>query len=270
MWRRAFARPHPAPSAADGEASAQTSRPVATLDPSLPFHPHERHAMKGLQRSILAGALGLVTAIQVQAGEVSLFDFAFNIDGVVTSQASPAGVSIAGFDTGTGLGTITVSLGGVGPHYVGLFVDHEIDETTNTFFNEHGATSGGALAGQSWEIDEPGFVFGDIWTNFKTGALDGTNGVPSTGPDDVSMAQAWSFALAQGETAALRFWISDVLPANASFYLTQTDPDSQASLYFWSSLRIDSGGNAPEPSSLALVGLGLLGAALMCRRPSRT
>jgi len=226
--------------------------------------------MKGLQRSILAGALGLVTAIQVQAGEVSLFDFAFNIDGVVTSQASPAGVSIAGFDTGTGLGTITVSLGGVGPHYVGLFVDHEIDETTNTFFNEHGATSGGALAGQSWEIDEPGFVFGDIWTNFKTGALDGTNGVPSTGPDDVSMAQAWSFALAQGETAALRFWISDVLPANASFYLTQTDPDSQASLYFWSSLRIDSGGNAPEPSSLALVGLGLLGAALMCRRPSRT
>jgi len=120
--------------------------------------------MKGLQRSILAGALGLVTAIQVQAGEVSLFDFAFNIDGVVTSQASPAGVSIAGFDTGTGLGTITVSLGGVGPHYVGLFVDHEIDETTNTFFNEHGATSGGALA-IGWRLG--GTELGDRRTGLR-------------------------------------------------------------------------------------------------------
>lgn len=226
--------------------------------------------MKGLRRFILAGAAGLMTALQASAADITLFDYAFNIDGSVTAQAAPAGVNLAAFDTTTGLGSISVSLAGAGSHYVALFVDHEIDETINTFFNEFGATSAAAPgSGQSWEIDEPGYVFGDIFTNFSASALDGGNGVPGSAVDDVSMAMGWDFNLAAGQTATISFLISTSAPVGG-FYLQQTDPDSNdATFYLSSFLRIGQGGQAPEPTPLLLVGLGLLGAAFAGRRSGR-
>ncbi|MCV2371322.1 hypothetical protein [Roseateles oligotrophus] len=196
---------------------------------------------------------------------ISLYEFAFNIDGAISKGFAPAGVNMAGFNTSSGLGSISIKLSGAGNRYAGLFVDHEIDETVNTFFNENGSSSGIAAAGQGWEIDEPGFKFGNIYSNFLAGQLDGLNGVPAGLEDDVSMASDWRFVLNTGETATISYLFSDIAPT-AGFYLTQFDPDSQAAIFMSSSLRIEQDGHIPEPVSLSLVGLGLLAALASSRR----
>ena len=116
--------------------------------------------------------------------------------------------------------------------------------------------SGTAAAGQSWEIDEPGYSFGDIFSNLLGSTLDNGNGVPAGSEDDVSMAMGWDFSLLDGETAVIQFLISNSAPVSG-FYLTQTDPDSGASIYFSSSLNV-GGTVIPEPSQF-LPGIGLLG-----------
>ena len=78
-------------------------------------------------------ACGLCSAVS-QAGVIGLFDYEFNIDGAFSQ--TPAGVNLVGFNTTTGLGTITATVTGLGPHYFSLFVDHEIDEATNGYANE--------------------------------------------------------------------------------------------------------------------------------------
>ena len=182
---------------------------------------------------------------------VSLFEYGYNIDGGLTYDSAPAGVSHAGFDTTTGTGTSVVTITGVGAHYVGMFVDHEIDEDINGFTNETGAATGSPGAGETWEIDEPEYVFGDIITNFESMALDGTIG--TVDPEDVSMALAWDFSLAAGEIAKITFVVSPTAPGG--FHLTQADPDSDVVIHFSSSLSV-----IPEPSSslLALVAGGFL------------
>ena len=178
----------------------------------------------------------------------TMFESDFNQDGVITSSFSGNFVSIQYIQT----------FSTVGPHYGAVFVDPEIDEAINTFFNEYGSVVGIPVAGQSWEIDEPGYSFGDIFTNFTNGALDNTNSITLAlfpNGEDVSMALGWNFSLGAGETAALNYYITAVQPTSG-FYLVQTDPDSQASLYFYSTLQ-KGGVTVPEPGILLLLGLGL-------------
>jgi len=192
--------------------------------------------------------------------DIGLFDWAVNIDGSMWENF--AGDSIPGdtsaFDDITGLGIITVTVSGTGNHFVGLFVDHEIDEFANGFSNETGATSGSPAAGQSWEIDEPGWFNGDIYGNLGAGDLDNGIGTSiygnTTFPDDVSMAMGWDFVLAD-VPAVITFNLSDTAPLSG-FYLIQNDPDSDASVYFSSSLTA-----IPAPGALMLgaIGAGCVG-----------
>ena len=237
--------------------------------------------MRTLSRLLAATVLAVAPATPARAVTIDLFEWIVNVDGTIADSSFgdplPGGVNAAGFNTTTGLGSISVSLNSAGAHFVGLFVDDEIDEAINSFFNEFGSTTGAPVAGERWEIDEPGFAFGDIFdhinnsNNVGGSLLDNANGVPAGLEDDVSMALGWDYTLAAGQTSAISFLISEIRPISG-FYLTQTDPDSQASIYFSSTLDIRTPGGAviPEPGTIALYGLGLgLAAIAGLRRQQR-
>jgi hypothetical protein len=232
-----------------------------------------------MRKKALIGILACIFVITVSSGAmaltIDLFDWAFNVNGTTyeslagTNDPSilPSAFNDSGFDWVTGLGTLTVDFSAPGPGTYSFlsFFDHEIDEPDNTFFNEYGDVSVGVpVAGQSWEIDEPGYVFGDIYTNFLAGSLDNSNGVPANLPDDVSMAMGWAFALGDGESALITLALSDVAPAG--FHLRHTDPDSDASIYFSSSLDISGPHPVPEPGTLLLMAVAMVTLIFVSRR----
>ena len=223
--------------------------------------------MRKLARISCGAVMVWLLASPAPAATIDLFDYGFNVNGTVYSNSvAIPGFDASGFDTATGLGTFTLTHNATSAEvfYFVAFLDLEIDEALNTFFNEYGSTANAPAAGESWEIDEPGYVFGNIYGNFVAGALDNANAVPAATPDDVSMALGWYLILNAGDIATLTFSTSTTAPGSG-FYLVHTDPDSVANVYFSSTETVVPTG-VPEPGTLTLFGLGLLLGARRLRR----
>jgi uncharacterized repeat protein (TIGR01451 family) len=121
-------------------------------------------------------------------------------------------------------------------------LDADIDVGLNTFFNEVAGLAGltlppgappGAVAASSWEVDEPGFLFGDLAAHAQAGALDDSNGL--AGPDDAALALGFRLGtLPAGASAAFSFRLSREDVGG----LFQEDPDSGLRFYFNGSARL--------------------------------
>jgi hypothetical protein len=147
------------------------------------------------------------------------------------------------------------------------YVDGEIDETLNTFFNEYGqyisVTGSGSSDNDpdSWEIDEPGFLFGDIYDNLIFGALDNSNGVSLGSEDDVSVALGFEL----GDILAGQTWILSLLISEQDIGgLYHGDDDSGKSVYINGSAVVSSTA-VPEPAPVLLFSLGLVSLSLLQR-----
>lgn len=209
--------------------------------------------------TLLFLAFGVSSA---SAAVLTLSEWAFNINGTIyPGDPLPAQLDDSSFDYDTGLGSLKWTSNAIGAGYFIAFFDHEIDEAINTFFNEIGSKNGSPAGGQSWEIDEPGFANGDIYDNVSANSLDDGIGTSiygdTTFPDDVSMAMGWDFILQAGETAYIELMLGYDIPSG--FYLSQTDPGSQETIYFSSTLDIRGEQPIPEPATMLLLGTGLAG-----------
>lgn len=149
-----------------------------------------------------------------------------------------------------------------------LFLDAEWDLETNLVSNEYGEFLGlglpvgapiGAVAPDGWEIDEPGYVFGDIYDNVSTFAtVDGFNAVPSSAPDDVSIAYRWTLpALAAGESLRLTVLHESAATTGIGHF----DPDSNGAVYVNGYVQLVAappiGNEVPEPGTTVALGTGL-------------
>lgn len=154
-----------------------------------------------------------------------------------------------------------------------VFLDAEIDQAINTFFNESGellsvsGTGAGDIYADSWEIDEPGYVFGDIYDNLLAGVLDNSNNVAVGAEDDVSLALGFNLGfLGIGDTVTIDMFIGRLLTDG----LCHIDEDSVDS-FCWNgvaSVVPAAPVDVPEPSTVLLVLTGLLFAGI-ARRNSR-
>ena len=114
--------------------------------------------------------------------------------------------------------------------YFFVLLDPEIDEQTNTFFNEYGAISGApglhGFDASQWQIDEPDFQTGTLLKNIFLGALNGSNAVPPSALNDVAMSLGFSLgSLNPGAGSTVLVQISQQGDALGSFSLVQHDSD---------------------------------------------
>jgi hypothetical protein len=142
------------------------------------------------------------------------------------------------------------------------YVDAEIVETLNSFTNEYGEYVGvtgsgsGDVNPDSWEIDEPGYVFGDIYNNLLSGSLDNTNAVPAGLEDDVSIALGFELGdILVGQTLRMTLMISDSDIGG----LYHGDADGGEGAFINGTVVVDTATSVPEPSRVLIFLLGMLG-----------
>lgn len=222
-------------------------------------------------QTLAIGAGGLVDELDAWLGidGMDLNGAAPGVTAQLSAGALPAGLAL-GFSSsisldGTDLVLRYVFTNGTGADLASLrffsFVDAEIAESTTTFFNEYATSAGLLAAGQGSEVDEPGFVFGDIVLHLAGGLLDGTNAVPASAPEDVSMALSFVLGpLASGASIGVDVMLSEDGDRLGSFAFTQRDTIDAATAITY------SGAVVPEPGTAWLVAVGLAG---LVRRRSR-
>jgi len=229
-----------------------------------------------------------------------LYDNLFNVNGSVTEGSfAIAGLNSSGFNATTGEGTLifTFNPGAAGTYFFNAWFDNDLSAPN---FNEYGASSGTAAAGQSWEIGDPTAYYNsglppgglgsgvDIVDNTALNTLSSANELPgntdnflgncvgSTCNGDASMAMGFAFTLAANQEEVITLNLSETAPTSG-FYLQQIHPVDgcdqngqncanpvQLNLYLQGSAAAQGvgGGGVPEPGTWTLLFAPMAGLAL--------
>ncbi len=172
-----------------------------------------------------------------------------------------------------------------------LYLDADINQDVNTWFNERGEALVQGGGADSWEIDEPGFgsdYIGDIYDHYLIGSYDNTVfGGQTDKVEDVAMGLGLHFGnLGVGDQLQMEVLLSESsIGSGWGTVLHQWDNDdclAGDNLYFASRFNItrvpppDPGpgpiGTVPEPGSTAcfLLGIGMLAVMGAKRKNFRT
>ncbi len=194
---------------------------------------------------------------------ITLKDWAFNVNGTCyesVNEILPVNMNDDLFDWEIGFGQLSIDFasGAAGDYIFLSFFDYEIDEKINTYFNESGEAIGTTDENLVWEIDEPGYSFGDIYDHVLYGELfDNTNNIPVNFEDDVSMGLGYLFHLESYQSAVIDITLTTSAPGGG-FYLMHSDSESGTpnNIYFSMALNIsgkppvDPPTGVPEPGIL--------------------
>ncbi|MCA9505868.1 MAG: PEP-CTERM sorting domain-containing protein [Myxococcota bacterium] len=189
----------------------------------------------------------------------------------LSSEAVPAGLSItfsAMLSSDASDLTLTYAISNasavaIDDVFFVSYLDAEIAEPINTFFNEYATTTGSLAPGQHFEVDEPGFAgVGDVYDNAVAGLLDDTNALANAAAaDDVAMAIAWRLGqLPPGGIETIEIMISEDRDAIGGFAITQADagPHASSTTLTFSGRRLITSQPIPEPGAALLFAAGLL------------
>ncbi len=223
----------------------------------------------------------------VFAQNTSLQALGFNENGTLTVDAAAPGVSLGGYNTSTGLGTITYSTTSSG--YFDTIFQLPVSVP---FYNEYGAAIGTpGSTSESWEIDNLLYMNTSIVNDWENNALSDINDAPEGASDDylgtcdggsettvgdcngeVAEALGDKFVVTAGDKETITINVSQTAPSSG-FYLMETHPvdgnnTSAQNVYFTLSASespIGSSGNTPEPSTWILMLSGLAAGATRLR-----
>ncbi|MGA2633929.1 MAG: PEP-CTERM sorting domain-containing protein [Terracidiphilus sp.] len=220
------------------------------------------------------------------AQNTSLQALGFNENGSLTVDAAAPGVSLSGYNTSTGLGTITYSTTTSG--YFDTIFELPVSVP---FYNEYGAVVGTpGSTSESWEIDNLLYVNTSIVNDWAGNSLSDFNDAPEGASDNylgtcdggaettVGDCNGWvaealgdAFVVSAGDKETITINVSQTAPSGG-FYLTETHPvdgnnTSSQIVYFTLSASESPVGTSttPEPSTWLLMFSGLAAGATRLR-----
>ena len=229
-----------------------------------------------LQNRIKSACGGRAVGNTTAAVQWTQFRLYLLANGRAAELLSQTGPGFSSGLNGSNFGSVTVSYTNTGATAMAgvrlvAFADLDINRATNGFSNEFGSfvslatppgAPAGAIAANAWEIDEPGFLFGNILTNAAAGTLDNFNAVPNSAPDDVSFALQFPV----GDLAPGQLFSAQVQLDTANIGgLQQVDPATNTTVYlngFAAKAKVVTPDPVPTPvipvpSSLPLLVIGM-------------